>query len=171
MSDRIDEYCRRRGLKLLDRLDAANRNKDGEIHLVYGAGGVSVLKGHHRKESYWAERDCYIRLRECDIHEVNGFQVPEFLGHDEELLVIEMSLVSPPFIVDFASAHLDEPPDWIEDEAHTFYDFVFAKFGDRTDQVMALHHELFQRAGVYLCDLHPDNIKFDDPPASPRVEE
>jgi hypothetical protein len=91
---------------------------------------------------------------------IGGFHVPTMIDYDDDLRVIEMSVVSPPFIVDFASARLDFDPELIEDEGNTLEDFVRSRFDERTDQVMAICHELIARAGIFLTDLHPHNIKF-----------
>ena len=77
-----------------------------------------------------------------------------------ELQIIEMSVVVPPFIVDFASARLDADPQLIEDAGNTMDDFVRSRFDDRTDIVMGVYCELINKAGMYLTDLHPHNIKF-----------
>lgn len=82
------------------------------------------------------------------------------LDYDDDLLALEMSIVSPPFALDFASAILDDPPDLIEDEGHTFYDFIQSRFDEHADEVMDLYHELANRAGMYVLDFHRHNIKF-----------
>ena len=38
---------------------------------------------------------------------VRGFNVPELIAFDDELLVLEMTIVRRPFVLDFASAYLD----------------------------------------------------------------
>ena len=85
------------------------------------------------------------------------------LDFDDGLLAIEMQIVFPPFIVDFASAQLDDPPDMIQDEGHTLDDLVRDRFGALADEVMAIYYELAARADVYVLDLHPHNIKFTNP--------
>lgn len=77
------------------------------------------------------------------------------------------NLLDRPFIVDFASARLEFDPEFIEDEGNTLEDFVRSRFDERMDQVMAIYHELIARAGIYLTDLHPQNIKFGRPDSPP----
>ena len=49
----------------------------------------------------------------------------------------------------------------IEDEGHTLADLVRDRFGDgRAGDVLGIVDELVVRAGAYLSDLHPHNIKF-----------
>ena len=101
-----------------------------------------------------------MRFMKREIESVGGFNVPRLINFDDDLLILEMSIVFPPFIVDFASARLDQDPQLIEDPDNTFEDFVRSRFDDRTDEVMALYYELIAKAGMYLTDLHPQNIKF-----------
>ncbi len=102
-----------------------------------------------------------MRFRDVGLDEVAGFAVPTLLGHDDHLLVLEMTVVVPPFVVDFASAVLDVDPELIEDEGHTIADMVRERFGDgRVDDVLGIREELIARAGAYLSDLHAHNIKF-----------
>ena len=120
----------------------------------------SALKIHQRRESYVAERDAYVRLRDCQIRNIAGLSVPDMLGHDDGLWAIEMTIVFPPFIVDVASAYLDFPPDWPEDEGHMLIDMIRDRFDDQADEILAVYHELGLRAGIYLSDFHRHNIKF-----------
>lgn len=72
-----------------------------------------------------------------------------------------MQIVFPPYIVDFASARFDERPDLIEDEGHTFHDRIRDRFGDDdAPKVIDICDDLAARAGIYLLDPHPGNIKF-----------
>ena len=152
--DRAEQYVRDCDIALAAQLGSG---KDG---CVWRTTRPSALKVHELATSYQFERDAYIRLRNLQIRKLIGFTVPLMLEHDDELLAIEMEIVFPPFIVDFASARLDEPPNLIEDEGHTLADLVRERFDENADRVLALHDELIARAGIYLMDLHPHNIKF-----------
>jgi hypothetical protein len=44
-----------------------------------------------------------------------GFNVPQLIRADDKLHVIEMTIVTRPFVLDFAGAYLDQPPDFPED--------------------------------------------------------
>lgn len=120
----------------------------------------TALKIHIVQASYLFERDAYRRLLDVELYDVAGFALPTLVAYDDDLLAIEMTIVSPPFIVDFASARLDIPLDLIEDEGHTFFDFVQERFGEQTTDVLGVYEELIVHAGIYLTDLHPHNIKF-----------
>jgi hypothetical protein len=89
--------------------------------------------------------------------------VPRLLDSHDELLVIEMQIVTPPFVVDFASAYLDSFPPYVED-AEIMADWEANKqeqFEQRwplVKQVLAA----FQGHGIYLADIKPGNIEFAD---------
>jgi hypothetical protein len=157
LTERADQYCQLHHLTRL--VECLGGGKDGT---VWATTRPSALKIHEQEASYQAERNAYIRLRAVDLKEVAGFKIPHLYQFDDRLRAIEMSIVSRPFIVDFASAFLDTSPDFIEDEGHTLEDFVRERFDDRADVVMGIYYELISRAGIYLTDLHPHNIKFAD---------
>ncbi|MDB5324348.1 MAG: hypothetical protein JWN40_5979 [Phycisphaerales bacterium] len=104
--------------------------------------------------------NAYIRFQALEIEEVGGFAVPVLRDFDDELFAIEMGIVAPPYIVDFASAHLDTAPGFIEDEGHTLHDMIRQRFDERADEVIGLYEDLIASAGVYLSDFHRHNIKF-----------
>jgi hypothetical protein len=134
--------------------------KDG---YVWRTSRETALKVHGYFESYRAERNAYIRFRDLEIEEVAGFAVPLLREFDDELFAIEMGIVAPPYIVDFASAFLDTPPDFIEDEGHTLHDMIRQRFDERAEEVIGLYEDLIASAGVYLSDFHRHNIKFAQP--------
>ena len=52
------------------------------------------------------ERAVYERLKQAGVTEVLGFNIPQFIRADDDLRVIEMSIVTRPFVLDFAGAYL-----------------------------------------------------------------
>src|SRR6266496_2779392 len=74
--------------------------------------GKTALKVHRSVEPYLREREVYQRLRDTGVSEILGFNVPQLIRFDDELRIIEMSIVTRPFILDFAGAWLDTPPDF-----------------------------------------------------------
>ena len=153
-SNRLQRYLSREGITALERL---GEGKDGA---VWRTSRWSAGKIHERPESYRAERNAYIRLDRVGLTEIAGFRIPRLWAYDDEELVIEMGIVTPPFVVDFASVRLDLPDDLIEDEGHTLADMIRDRFDERADEVIALCEELASAAGIYLTDVHRHNIKF-----------
>lgn len=84
------------------------------------------------------------------------------MGHHPDLWVIEMALVSPPFVLDFAGASLDKPS--ADFPPHVLRQWEAEKrevFGDRWPLVRRVISE-FRAMGIYLADVHRGNIDFGD---------
>ncbi len=109
---------------------------------------------------YERERDCYLRLREEAVESVRGFAVPAYLNHSNEWLAIEMTIVRPPYLLDFAGALLDEPFDFHEETWEAWQMDRMEKFEERWPEVKKVMREL-ECHGIFLSDLHPGNIAFE----------
>lgn len=120
-----------------------------------------ALKAHRFAECYLREKAVYQRLEERRINSVFGFNVPELLGFDDRLLILEITIVQRPFVLDFAGAHLDGRPEfsgeiWADWEAEKREQFEGRWAA--VEQTMAA----FEGFGVYLLDVSPANIAFLD---------
>ncbi len=78
-------------------------------------GDRSAVKGHVGQSAYKRERDVYLRLRDCDVTTIRGCHVPALINYDDELWCIEMTVVTRPFVLDFAGAELDWPPEFSDE--------------------------------------------------------
>lgn len=129
---------------------------------VYATSCKSAIKVFERHKSYQTERDVYLRLRECGVLMILGHIVPGLHDYSDSLRVIEMDIVQPPYILDFAKAQLDMPPD-LDFPEHVMaerYEHWAGLFDERWPAVLAIMRELEQRYGIYLLDPNPGNIKF-----------
>ncbi len=91
---------------------------------------------------------------------MQGFAIPELIGHNDSLLVIEMRIVAPPFLLDFAKAYLDQRPDFSETTLAEWEDDCKERFGvGRWRTVRSLIWGL-ERYGIYYYDAKPGNIAF-----------
>lgn len=74
-----------------------------------------------------------------------------------------MSVVRPPFLLDFARAYLDKKPN------HAIDPSVIAqwhierkeKFGKYEQEVGAILAELEVKYSIYFTDVHPGNLRFE----------
>jgi hypothetical protein len=155
----VQEYARRRSM-----------NVDLETPLGYGTDGAvwkssrkSAVKAFERPGNYRLELSCYQRLQGAQIRDIRGFAVPQLIDHDDELLVIEMTIVAPPFILDFAKVSLDRrvefPPETLDDWRESMQEL----FEDRWPEVRLLLAAL-ERYGIYYLDAKPGNIMFPPEP-------
>jgi hypothetical protein len=96
---------------------------------------------------------------EEQVARILGFNVPQLLGIDEQFRAIEMTIVRPPFLLDFADAHLDKTPDFSEDVLRQWEEEKTEIFGERWPEVTRLLAAL-QAFGIYPLDINPRNISF-----------
>jgi hypothetical protein len=84
---------------------------------------------------------------------------------DDELLAIEMTIVRPPFVLDFAAAKdeveyalldLDDDDRWAE-----HVDRIQEKFDERWEDALHVADAFAKATGWYLKDLHKGNIWFE----------
>lgn len=106
------------------------------------------------------ELACYRRLQSRGVTRVCGHNVPILLGHDDALGVLEMTVVARPYVLDFATVTLDQPPDFPKEvlaERQRHWSWVFGAERWARVQIIIAH---FQRMGIYLLDPNPRNIAF-----------
>lgn len=135
--------------------------KDGVVHEVESNDFPAFLavKTFHRAEQFRRERDVYVRLREERGWQIEGHNIPQLVGYDDELMTIEMTMVTAPFILDFADAWLDEAPEFSEEVWADWNRKVEEDFEQRAGEVRRLL-EVLRLHGVILLDVHPGNIRF-----------
>jgi hypothetical protein len=109
--------------------------------------------------AYNRELAVYLRLRDLGINEVAGHIVPDLIDSDDSLLAIEMTIVSPPFCLDFGGAYLDRPPDYSPEVWADWREMKAEAFGDNWPAVENILNE-FKSFGVFIADVTPGNIKF-----------
>lgn len=81
------------------------------------------------------------------------------IGFDDEMPAIEMTIVQPPFLLDFSSACLDEAPDFPAGVLGEWRAEKQEQFAVRWPTVDLVLSEL-REYGIYLLDIHPGNITF-----------
>lgn len=131
----------------------------GAEGFVFPSPDATAIKVFRYQEKYVRELAVYQRLLEHNVTDILGFAVPRLVGFDDDLLVIEMTLVQPPFLLDFAQAVLDEPLDF-PDGLDEWWERVEAAFGERFSIARAVYDELEAKYGIYYYDLAPRNLNF-----------
>jgi hypothetical protein len=123
------------------------------------ASGKTAVKVHRESEPYQRERVTYELLREIGVSKVLGFNVPQFLRADDGLRVIEMTIVTRPFVLDFAGAWLDAPPSFSDEIWAHWETEKSEQFESRWTEVKAVLDAL-ENWGIYMVDVSPSNIAF-----------
>jgi hypothetical protein len=103
---------------------------------------ATALKVLGYAEPYRRERDTYQRLREARVTQVRGFHVPQLIGWDDDLLALEMTIVTPPFALDFAGAYLDFPPGFPEEAWEDWRQKNEEQFGEDWPEAQAILADL-----------------------------
>ena len=123
--------------------------------------GKTAIKVHRSAEPYFRERAVYERLKSAEIWEILGFHVPQLLRVDDNLLIIELSVVSRPFVLDFAGAYLDKLPDFPDDQWEAWEVEKREQFENRWPEVRAVMGAL-EELDIHMVDVSPSNIAFLD---------
>lgn len=122
---------------------------------------MTAVKFFHEQRPFDRELEVYQVLSELNIESIAGHAVPKLIRHDAELRAIEMSIVTPPFLLDFAGARLEyEVPDFephVEDEHLARLKDLY---GDRWQDVLAVADAFTRVTGYVLMDIKPGNITF-----------
>jgi hypothetical protein len=148
-----NEYARQRGSELLDRLGY------GQDGIVYSTNQKSAVKAFRYDEQYRREKEVYGRIQKQNISKVGEFAIPRPISYHDKLMVIEMEIVSPPFIVDFAGAYLDEAPPYPPDVLAEWERRKRQLFGRRWPVVRSALSQL-RGDGIHLADINPGNVTF-----------
>lgn len=149
------EYCKSHKIDLLASLG------HGLQGIVYKTSRRTAIKTHCRQKAYKQKLDAYIRLDTHNAQQVRGVIFPKLYAYDNDKLAIEMTMVSPPFIVDFGGAYLDTAPDHARapQVVEEWESNKREQFGDDWPEVQAIIAEFESRYRVILVDVHPGNIR------------
>ncbi|MGA3169384.1 MAG: hypothetical protein ABSE62_00060 [Chthoniobacteraceae bacterium] len=91
--------------------------------------------------------------------QILGFEVPQLLDSADELMAIKMTIVMPPFVLDFASAYLDSAPEFSTEIWDEWTQKNEEQFG--SDWPMARRIlEMLGDLGIQMLDPSPGNIRF-----------
>lgn len=155
ITERASLYAEPRGLRMKDRL---GHGVHGTVFLSDRPSAVKVFKN---AEGFHREHDCYLRLRRHGVLQVLGHHVPQLLDFDSALLVVEMTVVQPPYLLDFAGAYIEKSPDLPDEVIEEWYADKLEQFGaDRWQKVQLILATLKGHYGIHLIDVNRNNITF-----------
>ena len=154
-------YAVRHQLRLPSRLGSGFHGIifKAEGNLKAGQTGRTAVKVHQYPEPFHRELAVYQRLQQIGVVEILGFNVPQILDYDDEIQIIEMTVVERPFVLDFAGAYLDFPPDFSDEVWEAWEDDKLKKFGARwpaAREILAA----FEEFDIHILDVNPGNIGF-----------
>jgi hypothetical protein len=151
-------YAARYQLEFAEKLGSG---KDGIVLVAkYKAKPADVaIKVFRFEDAYRREKLAYQRLERLGVTRVLGFNVPQLLRFDDELRVLEMTIVRRPFILDFAGAYLEQRPEFSTDVWAQWEAEKREQFEGRWPTIERILSE-FEAMGIYLLDVSPANIAF-----------
>ena len=154
---RAEPYANSRGIRLI-----------GKDMLGYGSDGWhssrrTAVKAVYREKNFSQELECYRRLKAAGVRKVGALDVPFLEDFDEDRRIIEISIVQPPYLLDFGKVYLDQAPTHLYDEqmmanAHAEWN---ERFGKRWSEVRHAMRML-EKQGIYYYDPRPGNVCFGD---------
>jgi hypothetical protein len=158
IAEKAEAYATRRGSHLAGRLGFGIH---GIVFTIEGNAqrGVAALKLHYAEEPHFRERDVYERLKEEGVLEIRAFRVPQLIGFDDELLALEMTVVKPPFVLDFAGAYLDFAPEFSDEIWEEWIRKNEEQFGANWSTAQMILDDL-KDLGIHMHDPSPSNIRF-----------
>lgn len=156
----VRAFATRHQLQLAERLGSGIH---GIVHVAESKSqpAKTAIKAHYSPEPYLRERQVYEHLAQIDVSEVLGFYVPQLVRFDDDLQIIEMTVVTRPFVLDFAGAFLGARPEFSEEIWSEWEAGKREQFGANWQMVQAVMNA-FENMDVYLVDISPSNIAFLD---------
>jgi len=164
LAERRDAYCTSRGKTIF-----ARRRGFGFDAVIWQTDDDNILKVFRRPQRFHQELAVYQRLQALhskkttdsedifpkQLYRIQGFSIPLLLDFDEPTIVLELSYVSPPYILDFAEASLEPRQVPFDDPTREVeYRRVF---GANWPEVRRLLDSLRQ-LGIFYMDVHGKNI-------------
>jgi hypothetical protein len=148
-------YCTTKGIDIIQKLG------HGTQGVVYQTNRNSAIKIYDLFNGYSRERDIYKRLKERKIESVSNFKIPRIMDWNDELFILEMSIVHVPCVLDFGGAYLDKSPDHLIERNEEWESEKAEEFGENWEEAKIIIREIEQRAGIWLADINTGNIKFE----------
>lgn len=150
------EYAKQHQLKF----NVKGKLGEGTDGTVWATSNNSVIKVIEREKTFLTEFGCYQRLMERRVRDVDGLAVPRLIECSRKLQIIEMTLVQPPFLLDFGKAYIDEPapytPEQLDEWRRQWRQFFPKSDIPRVHKVL----RILKGYGIDYVDPKPWNIRF-----------
>jgi hypothetical protein len=148
---------------------ATNNGTELEKPLGFGSDGSvwqtlrkTAIKVFEKRHVYENELSVYQRFQRDRVRSLAGFAIPVLLQCDHDLMVIEMSIVEKPYILDFGKVYLDTPPDFSSEVMGDFFANQKERWGKKYWPQIAKLWGLLKSHGVFHMDPKPGNIELAD---------
>jgi hypothetical protein len=157
LEERARKYAKFNNIEV-DLTKPLGFGQDGSVWKSNRGSGATAVKVFEREANYVAERECYQRLAENGIDEICGLAVPSLEGSDDLLLIVEMTIVEPPRILDFGKAHLDIPFEFSDEGYEEWIERIVDDFGNDDLPLIKRILARLEGLGIYYYDVKPGNL-------------
>ncbi len=154
---RLHEYCK----KHFESNSLSSQLGEGTDGAVWLTQHRTAVKAFFSERQFKAELGCFLRLEKHQVTSIFGYAIPRLIDADQTLLVIEMTTVEPPYLLDFGKAYLDLKPEYTSHQWSDLYNRVRQIYGDRYEEVMRVVTGL-QQYGIYYYDITLNNVMPDN---------
>ena len=155
--ERAEAFCNKHGIPIREQLGFGIHGRVWVGEYIANSA-ILAIKVFEKPEFYEVELDVYRRLESHGIYRLCDCKVPQLELADDTYSVIRMTIVRRPFVLDFAGAQLDSPPDFPPEIMMEFMAEKKMQFGDlRWPKVLEILGEL-ETMGIFLTDISPSNI-------------
>ncbi|MEX2092033.1 MAG: hypothetical protein WD971_05115 [Pirellulales bacterium] len=156
---RAEEYADSKGIRLIGK-DMLGYGSDGS---VWHSSRRTAVKALYHQKNFDNELECYRRLKAASVRHIGMFDVPFLEDFDKDRRILEISIVQPPYLLDFGKVYLDHAPTHLYDEqmmenANAEW---HERFGKRWSKVLHAM-KLLEQHGIYYYDPRPGNVCFGD---------
>jgi len=155
-------------LELRARQFAAQVGTLIEARLGFGSDGTvwqtarkTAIKVFERSEAYDKELAVYRRLRKHGLRKLGRYAVPVLANSDDGLMVIEITIVEPPYILDFGKVYIDRAPDFSAEVMADFFAKQKELWGQYWPEIKVIWNQL-KSMGIFHMDPKPGNIMPDN---------
>lgn len=155
VESRARSYAAANGLKINFEYPVGN-GTDGSVWFTDRNTAIKVLV---YEKNYVRERNCYQRFKRLDIAWIDDLRIPGLIAFDDELRIVEMEVVQPPYLLDFGKAYIDEPLPYDPEQVASYFASLGRWF--RAEDVPRVRKicRILNGFGIEYLDAKPANIR------------
>lgn len=153
--DRARLYAKKKSINI-NYDEPLGHGIDGTVFATDRNSAIKVLKNF---ANYSRELRAYQRLKERQIRKIDGLAVPVLVAYDDDLLIVEMDIVRPPYLLDFGKAYTDESTPFDEEQLAAYQTSLRDFF--RKDDLPRVRkiYRILAGLGIIYLDAKPQNIR------------
>lgn len=147
-------YAKRHAIAI-ELADSLGFGQDG---YVFPSNRGTAVKAFVRLGNYQNERDAYRRLAEQKVTAIGPFNVPSVVCVDDDLMIVEMFVVAPPYLLDFGKAYVDRTPPYPAETIAETMDEAKRLFDEQDWPLVEQAVLELKLIGIHYLDIKPANV-------------